>query len=162
MGTPVARGGSVVGRTRRRRCSAMATEFHSSRRGRGVVASAVTASALLVLAACSSRNPDALTGLNVDENAAMMDANAAVEANLADANGAPSNAAAANGTSEAQSANSAESAAKATAPKAAEKSRPSREVNAPQDNSASSAELNDVQDNQVSTESDIPNITSND
>jgi hypothetical protein len=35
---------------------------------------AVAALALLCTAGCSSRNPDALTGMNVDENAAMMNA----------------------------------------------------------------------------------------
>ena len=35
---------------------------------------AVAALALLSTAGCSSRNPDALTGMNVDENAAMMNA----------------------------------------------------------------------------------------
>lgn len=43
------------------------------------------ASALLV-SACSSKNPDTLVGMNVDENLAMMDANAVDEANSVDAN----------------------------------------------------------------------------
>jgi hypothetical protein len=37
--------------------------------------------ATLLLGACSSRNPDSLIGMNVDENAAMMDANASSDAN---------------------------------------------------------------------------------
>jgi hypothetical protein len=36
--------------------------------------SAVASLCLLLAAGCSSRNPDALTGMNVDENAAMMNA----------------------------------------------------------------------------------------
>jgi hypothetical protein len=43
--------------------------------------SAAAASALLLLGACSSRNPDALTGMNVDENLAMMNADENADAN---------------------------------------------------------------------------------
>ena len=39
--------------------------------------------AALLLSGCSSNNPDSLVGMNVDENAAMMDANASSEADAA-------------------------------------------------------------------------------
>jgi len=58
----------------------MATHFPSFRL-------AFAASALLIVTACgSSKNPDTLVGKNLDENAAMMDANASVDANIASAN----------------------------------------------------------------------------
>lgn len=139
----------------------MATEFNPPRRARVVVASAVAGCALLLLGACSSRNPDTLIGMNVDENAAMMDANAAVEANLTDANGAPAKPAATNDRSEVQPANGTEKADSATAPKTAEKSRAAREVNAVDKSSATAPTLNDVEENQLSTEPDIPNAVSN-
>ena len=116
---------------------------------------------MLLLGACSSRNPDTLIGMNVDENAAMMDANAAVEANLTDANGAPAKPAATNDRSEVQPANGTEKADSATAPKTAEKSRAAREVNAVDKSSATAPTLNDVEENQLSTEPDIPNAVSN-
>ncbi len=50
------------------------------------------ATALLFLAACTSKNADALPGMNVDENLAIMDANAAENANLMTGNPSNSNA----------------------------------------------------------------------
>lgn len=44
---------------------------------------AVAVFALVLVSACSSKNPDSLIGMNLDENAAMMDANAASEATIA-------------------------------------------------------------------------------
>jgi hypothetical protein len=122
---------------------------------------AAVSMALLTLPACSSGNPDALTGMNVDENAAMMDANAAVEANLADANAEPADAASSNGTSEAKTGSATDAADNNTAAKPPERARTGREVNAASSNSRSSAELNDMQDNQVEAEPDIPNAVSN-
>jgi hypothetical protein len=40
--------------------------------------------ALVLVAACSSRNPDALTGMNLDENLAVMDANASANVDATD------------------------------------------------------------------------------
>jgi hypothetical protein len=54
----------------------------------------VIASALIV-SACSSKNPDTLVGMNVDENLAMMDANAVDEANGVDASVSPADTASA-------------------------------------------------------------------
>jgi hypothetical protein len=45
-------------------------------------AAVLGASALFFVSACSSKNPDALPGMNVDENLAMMDANAAANTNV--------------------------------------------------------------------------------
>ena len=50
------------------------------------------AAALFSLAACSSKNPDSLVGMNLDENAAMMDSNEAVDANAVTATVAETNA----------------------------------------------------------------------
>jgi hypothetical protein len=48
---------------------------------RGVLAAAVAAA--FVIGGCSSRNPDSLIGMNVDENLAVMDANETSDANAA-------------------------------------------------------------------------------
>ena len=50
------------------------------RRPKSVAAALLTTLGLLLASACSSKNPDALTGLNVDENLAMMDANSSSNA----------------------------------------------------------------------------------
>src|SRR5690349_6260825 len=50
----------------------------------GRVASVLGAlAATFVIAGCSSRNPDSLIGMNVDENLAVMDANETSDANAA-------------------------------------------------------------------------------
>ena len=113
---------------------------------------ALAAFALIVLAACSSKNPDALTGMNLDENAAMMDANASVDANLASANAGESTS-----TSDVQANHASNASANAAAPKPAH-----AELSAAHNSPSSSTELNDIEDNQVSTEPDIPNASSND
>ncbi len=46
-------------------------------------ASALGISALLLAAGCSSKNPDALIGMNVDENLAMMNADENMDTNAA-------------------------------------------------------------------------------
>jgi hypothetical protein len=51
------------------------------RRRRSAVAVAV---AVLLVSACSSKNPDSLIGMNLDENAAMMDANDMSDVNAAE------------------------------------------------------------------------------
>ncbi|HEY8434136.1 MAG TPA: hypothetical protein VIK68_05920 [Sphingomicrobium sp.] len=122
-------------------------EFQSFRRAHTIVSLA-----LLAVAGCSSKNPDALTGMNLDENAAMMDANASVDANLASANASESSS-----TSDVQANHASNASANAAAPKPAH-----AEVSAAHNSPSSSTELNDIEDNQVSTEPDIPNASSND
>jgi len=119
----------------------------------------LAAAAVFALGACSSKNPDALTGMNLDENAAMMDANASVDANLASTNATSTNEAQASSASDAQSNHASEASANSAAPKPAQSSHPT-EINAVRNGPASSPDLNDV-DNQV-TEPDIPNASSND
>ena len=51
---------------------------------RSLGASALATLALLLAAGCSSKNPDALTGMNVDENLAMMNADENMDANAAE------------------------------------------------------------------------------
>jgi len=46
----------------------------------------VVAAVAALLSACSSKNPDSLIGTNVDENLAMMDANANSDTNVASMN----------------------------------------------------------------------------
>jgi hypothetical protein len=58
-------------------------ERSASHRRRRPTAAALAA---LLLSACSSKNPDSLIGMNVDENLAMMDANEMSPANLVAAN----------------------------------------------------------------------------
>ena len=52
------------------------------RRGSALAAAVLGLFAVLLIGACSSKNPDALTGMNVDENLAMMDANASSDGNV--------------------------------------------------------------------------------
>ena len=125
-------------------------EFQSFRRAHTIVSLA-----LLAVAGCSSKNPDALTGMNLDENAAMMDANASVDANLASANASESSS-----TSDVQANHASNASANAAAPKLAHAGR--AEVSAAHNSASSSTELNDIEDNQVSTEPEIPNASSND
>jgi hypothetical protein len=56
--------------------------------------------AALLVSGCSSRNPDSLVGMNLDENLAMMDANASSEANAAPTAASDSNAAPAHASSD--------------------------------------------------------------
>jgi len=56
--------------------------------------------AALLVSGCSSRNPDSLVGMNLDENLAMMDANASSEANTAPTAASDSNAASAHASSD--------------------------------------------------------------
>lgn len=135
--------------------SAMATLFPSFRL-------VLAATALLMAAACSSKNPDALTGMNLDENAAMMDANASVEANLGGAN-VSSNAPQTSSPSGNQANGSTEASANEPMPKAAATRKPSRsnEVNAARNSHESTTELNDIANNQITTEPDVPNFTTN-
>jgi len=49
-------------------------------------AACVAAAIVALLSACSSKNQDSLIGTNVDENLAMMDANASSEPNMAATN----------------------------------------------------------------------------
>ena len=133
----------------------------------------LTTAAVCLLAACSSKNPDTLIGTNLDENAAMMDANAAVAANLAATNGAssnapPSNAAGANppatnASSEAKTNEPAQVSANVSVAKPSQFASPQRsaEVNAARNSPSTSTRLNDI-DNQVTTEPDVPNVTTND
>jgi hypothetical protein len=56
-------------------------EAHARRTGVPIAAALVGALAALVASGCSSKNPDALTGMNVDENLAIMNATANFEGN---------------------------------------------------------------------------------
>jgi hypothetical protein len=60
------------------------------------------ASALFFVSACTSKNPDALPGTNVDENLAIMDANAAENASGPTLNSSDSNAVSMNDSSNRQ------------------------------------------------------------
>jgi hypothetical protein len=115
--------------------------------------------AFSALAACGSNNSDTLIGMNLDENAAMMDANSAVDANLASNSATSANEAQASSASDAQSNHASDASTNAAAPKPAQSSH-STEVNAVRNAPASSPNLDDV-DNQV-TQPDVPNASSND
>lgn len=69
----------------------MRIEVEAKPRGRALAATLAGAVAALLLAACHSKNPDSLIGMNVDENLAVMDANA-VDANATDSGAAPAQA----------------------------------------------------------------------
>ena len=133
----------------------MATEFPHFR-----VATAVSF-ALLALTACSSKNPDTLVGMNLDENAAMMDANATVDANLAGTNGS------ANAAASEQSATTAADTSRDTAapklpaapkPPVAPKPPRSDQVNAADIDVANRTGLDRTDDNQTESEPDLPNM----
>jgi hypothetical protein len=63
----------------------MEVEAVPHRSGGRIMTILVPALAVLLLGACSSKNPDSLIGMNVDENLAMMDANASADANASTA-----------------------------------------------------------------------------
>ena len=128
----------------------MATEFPHFR----VACAALLG--LVSLTACNSKNPDTLVGMNLDENAAMMDANAAVEANLAVANGS-ANADA----SEQSAATAADSSRDTTAPKPPVASKPPRsdQVNAADIDAGNRTELNQIDDDRADDQPDVPNTT---
>jgi hypothetical protein len=130
--------------------SAMATQSPSFRL-------VVAASALLTAAACSSKNPDTLVGKNLDENAAMMDANASVAANLAGADASQANAKYELGTTDRSGAN-ATSPAKPAMP--AKPPRHSGQASAIDNNVETSSPPNDVDRNQVGNDVDMPNAMS--
>ena len=134
----------------------MATGFVSFRRP-----TALVPFALLILAACSSKNTDSLIGMNLDENAAMTDANASIDANLAGSSSIASSGAAGNASSEPQANEG--SAVSASVAKRSEPPTPSHstEVTAVRNSTANSTQVNDV-DNQAPDEPDVPNISSND
>jgi len=59
--------------------------------------------AALLVSGCSSKNPDSLIGMNLDENAAMMDANEVSDANAAATTDSNGNATSSHASSAAQS-----------------------------------------------------------
>ncbi|MGE5562815.1 MAG: hypothetical protein ACM3ZV_05825 [Bacillota bacterium] len=133
----------------------MATEFESFR-----FAAAATL-ALLSLTACSSKNPDTLIGMNLDENAAMMDANASVEANLGGADPSANDSAA-----DRSSANAASTSTDASAPQPPTPPKPPRaprsdQVNAGDSSTNTVTPLNQVEDDQADDQSEVPNASSN-
>ena len=117
----------------------------------------LAAAAVAALGACSSKNPDTLVGMNLDENGAMMDANAAVDANLASTNSATSDGG--NASTEPRANETSEVSANAIAAKGPKPSRSA--VNAASNSAVNSTQLNDS-DNQLPDEPDVPNVTTND
>jgi hypothetical protein len=133
----------------------MASEFPSSRVRSDVRASRrfwpfATAASLALLAAtgCSSKNPDTLVGMNLDENAAMMDANASVDANNASADVAEANESAHSATASRTDASDGEAAPRQPTPPKAEATRHSDQVNATDVGTGNRADPEPIDDNQ--------------
>ena len=105
--------------------------------------------ALLAAAGCSSKNPDTLVGMNLDENAAMMDANTSVDANNANADVVDTNASSQSATTNRAGASDSEAAPKQSARPKVEPARHSDQVNATDvdtGNRAAPDETDDTQD----------------
>ena len=115
------------------------------------------AAALLSLAASSSKNPDSLVGMNLDENAAMMDSNEAVDANAVTATVAETNAGSQPDTISHPDASANEAAPKQPARTKVAASESSDQVNATDADAHDRTELNQIDDNQVEQEPDEPN-----
>jgi len=116
----------------------------------------IGASVVLLLAGCSSKNPDALMGLNVDENLAMMNANSSSGANSMVANASTAATTSAQGAGN-QSDRSADTAPKARSRGRSDDQQPSAQINAIGPDADNPADISDNTQNQVGNEDQPPN-----
>jgi len=112
------------------------------------------ASALFFVGACSSKNPDVLSGINVDENLAMMDANAAENTGVTTNNSSESNSPSAGDVSNRQDRSGDERSA--TKPPLVPRSRLG-EINSVETGSDAPPNRDETDGNQVGNDEGIPN-----
>lgn len=105
------------------------------------------AAAVLLLGGCSSKNPDALTGMNLDENLAMMNAD-----NMTDGNASGASSTTANSTSNRSSPISPRVAV-------AEGAKGSPEVNTAANRVGNSLQADEAGANQTGDDEDMPNAS---
>lgn len=126
---------------------------HSSRErnGRAVRIAIAAAAAVLLVSGCSSKNPDALTGMNLDENLAMM--------NAGDVNAADQNAAGVGATAANSAGNRSGSSPISPRVAVAEGAKGSPEVSAAGNRVDNSPEADEAGANQTGNDEDTPNAS---
>jgi hypothetical protein len=128
------------------------------RRGDRVGRCAICAIGAILVVSCSSKNPDALTGMNVDENLAMMDSNGSAGTNAAAPDRSQSNSLSADAT--ARHASGAETSADRSLRGNSAVPTPPAGVNAVETNAGNSTEENETLRGVEQNETTIPNTTS--